>query len=179
VEKPSLPSTAPNAFETAATAPELAVFGPAQNIHLEPVVPVVIDDIDLADEIDEEGAPSRQELLARAATLGPPRMTFLSMQLSSSDPILGEKMKPRVVERRARLRRFVKVALGACVAFCLVATAATALSSSGGGSAVAARTATTAVVVPVEKLETPTHVRAPGHMTAAARATPAWRAKRK
>jgi hypothetical protein len=169
VEKPRVPPTAPNAFETAATAPALVAFGPPQNASLQPVA---LDDIEVVDAFEEDAGPSREELLARAARLGPQRMTYLSMHIASNDPILREKLKPRVAERRARLRRIVKVALGACVAFCMVATAATALSSSNSGSSdapVHARATTSVVVVPVEKMETPMHVRAPGHVTARAK----------
>jgi len=168
VAKPSRTSVAPNAFETAVTAPALADFAPAQNKALTPV--------DLEHALDADGAPSRQELLQRAASLGPVRMTWASLQLTPSDPILGEKMKPRVVERRARLRRLVKVALGACVAFCLVATAATALSSGGVSATRAPSRAATQAVVSVEKLETTARPRAASHITAAR--VPAWRAKR-
>jgi hypothetical protein len=109
----------------------------------------------------EDTAPSRQDLLQRAAELGPARMTWESIVLPS-DPILKKKMQPSVVERRARLRMVVKVALGGCVAFCLVALVASAVSSSDSPSSKSSASTTSAVVtktapamgvVPVEKLE--------------------------
>lgn len=119
--------------------------------------PVIVNDMAMSvdDATHEDAAPSRQDLLQRAAELGPSRMTWENIVLSPTDPILGEKMKPRVAERRARFRRVVKVALGACVAFCLVATAATALSSNGKTTSTvgAKKTAPAAGIVPIEKLE--------------------------
>jgi hypothetical protein len=137
---------------------------------------------DTHDTHEETGAPSRQDLLQRAAAL-PPRMSFDSIVLQPTDPILINKLQPRVAERRARFRKVVKVALGACVAFCLVATAATALSSSGtptsspsSSTAKSTKTAPAAAVVPVEKLELAVVTKAnngqhPG-VTAAARPAP-------
>jgi hypothetical protein len=108
----------------------------------------------------EDSAPSRQDLLQRAAELGPSRMTWESIVLSPTDPILSKKMQPSVVERRARFRKVVKVALGACLAFCLVATVASAFSSNDTSSSKASaststvgKTAPAQGVVPVEKLE--------------------------
>jgi hypothetical protein len=136
----------------------------------------------LEDAVGDEMAPSRQDLLARAAALGPARRTWESIILSPSDPILGAKMQPRVAERRARFRKIVKVALGTCVACCFVATAATALSSSsatgnGTRSSVsnAAKSAPAAGSTPVEKLEIVMRTKAPSHTTAAARVAPAPR----
>jgi len=110
----------------------------------------------------EDSAPSRQDLLQRAAELGPFRMTWESIVVPS-DPILSKKMEPTVVERRARFRKVVKAALGGCVAFCLAALVATAFSSSDTSSSskasastsIVAKTAPAMGVVPVEKLETP------------------------
>jgi hypothetical protein len=131
---------------------------------------------------DDEVAPSREDLLQRAAALGNARMTWESIVLQPTDPILQDKMQPRVAERRARFRRMVKVGLGACVAFCLVATAATALSSgtpSQTASSVA-KTAPAVGVVTIEKLDLAARAKATGHVTAAARPAtlPAWKAKR-
>jgi hypothetical protein len=109
----------------------------------------------------EDSAPSREDLLQRAAELGPARMTWESIVLPS-DPILTKKMQPNVVERRARFRKVVKVALGGCVAFCLVALVATIASSGDRSSSKSSASTTSAVVtktapamgvVPVEKLE--------------------------
>ncbi len=128
------------------------------------------------DSRHDDAAPSRQDLLQRAAELGPPRLTWENIVLAPTDPILGAKMQPRVVERRARFRKVVKVALGTCLAFCVVATAATALSSSNpssskdSASSAAAKAHVPATgVVPVEKLDLVMRTKAPSHMTAANR----------
>ena len=126
------------------------------------------------DATHDDAAPSRQDLLQRAAELGPPRLTLENIMLSPTDPILGEKMQPRVAERRARFRKIVKVAVGACVAFCVVAIGATALSTSPAHASSSSHSATKTVpatgVVPVEKLEIVSRTKAPSHhVTAAAR----------
>lgn len=123
----------------------------------------------LEDADAEDAAPSRGELLQRAAALGPARPTYATMSFLPTDPVLGQKMQPRVVERRARLRRVVKVALGACVAFCLFATAASALGTKDA-TAPAVKAAPAAAVVPVEKLEPTITTKAPSHLMATARA---------
>lgn len=125
---------------------------------------------------EEDYAPSRQTLIRRAAELGP-RMTWASIRLQPSDPILGAKMQPQVIERRARFRKVVKVALGACVAFCMIATVASALSSSTASagttaSAVSRHTPATSV----EKLDVLERTKAPSHVVAA---RPARFAKRR
>jgi len=123
----------------------------------------------------EDAAPSRADLLQRAAALGPARMTWESIILSPSDPILGEKMKPRVAERRARFRKIVKGAVGACAACCLVAAVATAVSSASSPatatstSSAAVKTGPATGVVPVEKLEVVMRTKAPSKVTAAVR----------
>jgi hypothetical protein len=145
------------------------------------VLDLVIDESRLADAdpTNDDMAPSRQDILARAAAR-PPRMTWESIVLNPSDPILGAKMQPRVAERRARFRRIVKVALGACVAMCLVGTAATALSSNDDGRSAAsssrsAKTAPASGVVPVEKLEIVMRGKASSHVTATTRLpAPKW-----
>lgn len=135
--------------------------------------PMILDD---ESETHDDSAPSRQDLLQRAAVLGPVRLTYASMAFSSTDPILGEKMQPRVAERRARFRKVVKVTLGACLGFCVIATAATALSSGGEPTKAAAkspggaRTVPATGVVLVEKIDFPELAKAPGRVTAAARA---------
>lgn len=127
----------------------------------DPFAPAADMRMAIDDATYEDSAPSRQDLLQRAAELGPARMTWESIVLPA-DPILKKKMQPSVVERRARLRKVVKVALGGCVAFCLVALVASVVSSSDGSSSKASATTTSAVVtktapamgvVPVEKLE--------------------------
>jgi hypothetical protein len=150
-----------------------------------PSVDVMMDDMRMldTDATTEDAAPSRQDLLQRAAELGPSRMTWENIVLAPTDPILGEKMQPRVAERRARFRKLVKVALGACVAFCVVATGATALSSSSPSTSSSAstssltKTAPAAGVVPVEKLEQATRTKAPSHVTAAVRPS-TWKKRR-
>jgi hypothetical protein len=202
------PSTTPDPipavpFEVAATIPAMSDLAPStQRMPSQfpvnpPSVPVdivvnagaprdvmMLSADDTHHDHEESGAPSRQDLLQRAAAM-PPRMSFESIVFQPTDPILINKQQPRVAERRARFRKVVKVALGACVAFCLVATAATALSSSGvsSSSSSASKSATTktapaAAVVPVEKLELAVVTKANNNnaqhgVTAAARPAPA------
>ena len=102
-------------------------------------------------------APSTSDLLERAARLGPARPTFESIVLPN-DPILLEKMQPVAAQRRARFRKVVKATLGACLALCVLALGATALSpgeasASESGSKVSARTAPARPVVSIEKLD--------------------------
>ena len=88
-------------------------------------------------------------------------------------------MQPRVAERRARFRKLVKVALGACVAFCLVATVASAVSASSTNSTSktsasgSVKTAPATGIVTVETLDMTPRTKAPSKVTAAARTTPA------
>jgi len=128
----------------------------------------------------EDAAPSRHDLLQRAAELGPPRMTWASIAFQEADPILGEKMLPRVAERRERFRKIVKVGLGACVAFCMLAAVVSAISSTSSTSdetparaSSLGKTAPIVGVVPIEKLEVAMRTKAPGHVVAAVRPTPA------
>ena len=119
------------------------------------------------DATHDDAAPSRQELLERAAELGP-RRTYASILLPA-DPILSWKMQPHVARRRARLRAVVKVAVGACVAFCLfAATRASAMSSRPSPSDAPVAAAIPAQsVVPVEKLEQTETTKAPSHASVA------------
>lgn len=125
-----------------------------------------------------DSAPSTSDLLERAAALGPARMTWESIVLPT-DPILDEKRTPHVAERRARLTRIVKGALGACVAVCVLALGATALSSSSSeaqastGSAPAAKTIPSKAVVPVETLSIARHGKATASPMMVAQARPA------
>ncbi len=101
-------------------------------------------------------APSAGDLLERAAALGPVRLTWESIVLPT-DPILDEKRTPYVAERRARLTRLVKGALGACVAVCVIALGVSALSSSTSDkdaktSASAAKSVPSKGVVPIESI---------------------------
>lgn len=107
--------------------------------------------------------PSTGELLARAAALGPARMTWESIVLPA-DPILDEKRQPHVAERRARLTRFVKIGLGACLAMCVVAVGATAMSGDNTSektpaSAAIGKNVASKGVVPVEPLEGTKHAK--------------------
>jgi hypothetical protein len=107
----------------------------------------------------ETPAPSRGDLLQRAAELGP-RMTWESVAAPSSDPVLGEKRLPHVAERRARFRRIVKGALGACLACCGLAMIVSAVNDPSTGVAAASasslKTAPAAAVVSIESIdETP------------------------
>jgi len=128
--------------------------------------------IDVAVELDAPparspftSAPSTKELLQRAAELGPPRMTWASIVLTS-DPVLDEKRQPHVAERRARLTRVVKGALAACVALCVLAVGVNV--ASGGSDAHAAsssspsvaRTVPAKAIVPVERLDGAAHAKA-------------------
>ena len=126
-------------------------------------------------------AISTHELLERAASLGPGRMTWASIVLPA-DPILDEKRQPHVAERRERFTRMVKVGLGACLAVCVVALGVSALS----GEASAATPATVAEarntvpaqsVVPIEKLGGPRFAKA--SRRAATASAPFVRAKRR
>ncbi|MFO0736113.1 MAG: hypothetical protein U0270_09545 [Labilithrix sp.] len=114
--------------------------------------------ISVDDTTTDDAAPSRLALLQRAAELGPgPRLSLDNIGMAPTDPVLAKKREPGVIERRARFRRVVKVALGLCAGFCLVATAATALSSSkapeSAGTSVAHSTAPASVVSEKETLE--------------------------
>ncbi len=131
------------------------------------------------DATHEDAAPSRQELLERAAELGPARLTYASI-LQPTDPILNRKMQPNVAKRRARLRAVVKITLGACVAFCLfAATRASAMSISAPKSE--APVVAAIPVVPVEKLEQTETTKAPSHAApqraAAAPVAALWKRK--
>lgn len=104
-------------------------------------------------------APSTHDLLARAARLGPARPTLESIVLPN-DPILLEKMQPAAAQRRARFRKVVKATLGACLAVCVAAIGASALSpseasasQSSSGSSTVARTAPAHPLVTIEKLD--------------------------
>ncbi len=125
----------------------------------------------------EPPAPSRQEILQRAADQSSARMTWESVVVQP-DPVLGEKMQPHVAERRARFRKLVKAALGSCVACCLLAVIVSAVSEpSGAGHAAATgaiKTAPAVAVVPVERLEHPARSKAvtTRAMTAAPAFTP-------
>ncbi len=136
----------------------------------------------LDDATHEDAAPSRADLLQRAALLGPSRMTWENIVLQPTDPILKDKMQPRVAERRARFRRVVKVALGVCAAFCVVATAATAVSSvrnPSSASSTASKSAPALGSTPIEKLEQTNLTKAPARPVTAAVTRPAKLAKRR
>jgi len=115
-----------------------------------------------------DSAPSTSDLLERAAALGPARMTWESIVLPN-DPILHEKSTPHVAERRARLTRIVKGALGACVAVCVLALGVSAVSSatstpdpkqSSASTTTSAKTIPSKVIVPVETLSIAKHGKA-------------------
>ncbi|MBX3231051.1 MAG: hypothetical protein KIT84_36940 [Labilithrix sp.] len=138
------------------------------NAPIAPVPPppatTSVDLVAADDATTEDHAPSRQSLLMRAAELGPQRLTLDNIMMAPTDPILAQKIQPRVAERRARFRTVVKVALGVCAGLCLIGTAATALSSSG--PAPATKSVSThsvvpaAAIVPKEPLELPTVTKA-------------------
>ena len=168
ITNPFLAPTGPAAkpFQVATTMPHPSPFGMAA-----PEMALSPDDATY-----DDAAPSRQDLLQRAAELGPARMTWESIVFHPSDPILGAKMQPRVAERRARFRKLVKVALGACVAFCMVATIASAVSASTTSSTArtsasgSAKTAPATGIVTRETLDTTPRPKASSKAT---RSTPA------
>lgn len=117
---------------------------------------------------DHDHDVSREDLLLRAAELGPgPRLSLDNIMMAPTDPILAAKSLPRVAQRRARLRNVVKVAVGLLAGFALFATAATALSSSkapAAGNVAAASThgdAPAEAVTPKEPLELAATAKAP------------------
>ena len=120
------------------------------------------------DATADDAAPSRLALLQRAAELGMgPRLSLDNIGMAPVDPILAKKHEPGIVERRARFRTVVKVALGLCAGFCLFATAATVLSSnasastsSTSGSTAVHSTAPASVVTEKETLEVATTTKA-------------------
>jgi len=110
-------------------------------------------------------SPSANELLERAAAMGPHRMTWESIVLVT-DPVLSEKRQPRVAERRERLTRVVKMTLGACVAVCALALGVSALSGDASAATRPAaseslgKTVASKGVVPVEPLDGTRHGKA-------------------
>lgn len=108
-------------------------------------------------------SPSAAEILERAAVLGPVRMTWESYT-SPTDLILDEKRQPHVAERRARLTRVVKVALGGCLGLCVLALGASALSADSSAPSRASlsigKTVASIGFVPVETLDGSRHAKA-------------------
>ncbi len=109
-------------------------------------------------------SPSAEELLERAAALGPARMTWESIVLPA-DPILHEKSTPHVAERRARLTRMVKIGLAACLGVCVLALGVSALSGDASAAPAAsadagAKTVPSKGVIPVEPLDGTRHAKA-------------------
>jgi hypothetical protein len=109
-------------------------------------------------------SPSANELLERAAAMGPARMTWESIVIVS-DPILSEKRQPHVAERRERLTRVVKMTVGACAAMCALALGVSALSGDAAAKTSAAvatlgKTVASKGIVPVEALDGTKHGKA-------------------
>ncbi|MDB4947231.1 MAG: hypothetical protein JWP97_6765 [Labilithrix sp.] len=135
-----------------------------------PAPPVTARPVSLAfvGETERSGV-SKQELLARAAALGPSRMTWESIVLP--DPVLDEKRQPHVAERRERFTRMVKLGLAACLGVCVLALGVTAATGSPSASAAAAEPASAAgtvpskSVTPVESLGGVRHGKAPRRTT--------------
>lgn len=180
ITNPFLAPTGPaaNPFQVATTMPHPSPFGMPAPAAPSSAIGVVLDEMALSpdDATYDDAAPSRQDLLQRAAELGPARMTWESIVLHPSDPILGAKMQPRVAERRARFRKLVKVALGACVAFCMVATVASAVSASTTNSTAktsASGSVKTAPATGIVTRETLDSTPRPKASSKAARSTPA------
>lgn len=101
--------------------------------------------VDVAFDAASDAGPSTQDLLARAARLGPARPTLESIFLPT-DPVLGMKGAPAIAERRVRFTRIVKVTLGACVALCVAALATSAVSGEASAASPRASTSATAGV---------------------------------
>lgn len=137
----------PVEFKPASVAPAVPVAAPWA------LAPSVDAEARPANASIVDAGPSKNVLLERAA-LGPARPTWASMALPI-DPVLGEKMHPRVAERRARFRRVVKVTLGACVALCLASLVAVAFGGSkeAQASPILDTTTTLRPVTPIEKMD--------------------------
>jgi hypothetical protein len=123
------------------------------DLSLSPPGPVEMSTIPLA--TSDMTGPTPEALLQRAASL-PPRRSWESIVMAPTDPVLSEKLEPRVAERRARFRRMVKGMLGACVGLCIVALAVTALSGGETPSASAATSAPSVAataITPVERMD--------------------------
>lgn len=87
----------------------------------------------------------RERVHAEVARRARPR--WESTLMTTNDPIVVEKRKPYVAERRARFAKVVKATLGACAALCAVAMIASATgdepsASAAAGNAVAEPTST-------------------------------------
>ncbi len=150
------PASGVRALEVATTFPQLPAFAaPAPSASVD----VVVDPFEVtSSDAQPDHAPSTHDLLERAARLGPARPTFESIVLPN-DPVLAEKMQPHAAQRRARFRKIVKATIGGCVALCVAAIAASALSGGDASAATAtqgsaiARTAPATRVVSIEKLD--------------------------
>lgn len=149
-------SAVPDPFALAPTVPVSTFEAPVANVEAAAPRPAF------------DSAPSTSDLLERAAALGPARMTWESIVLPN-DPILHEKSTPHVAERRARLTRIVKGALGACVAVCVLALGVSAVSSAtsapdprqaSASTTAPSKTIPSKVVVPVESLSIVKHGKA-------------------
>ena len=133
-------------------------------------------------------SPSTNELLERAAALGPARMTWESIVLPD-DPILHEKRTPHVAERRARLTRVVKITLAACLGVCVLALGVSALSGDSSDSRDSSATATASAsvgktvaskgIVPVEPLDGTKHGKAARRVAPAVTTAAIVRSKRR
>jgi hypothetical protein len=104
--------------------------------------------VDVAFDAVPDAAPSARDLLARAARLGPARPTLESISMPT-DPVLGQKQQPAIAARRMRFTRIVKATLGACVALCVAALAATAMS---GEASAASRAFTRTAAAPSRRV---------------------------
>jgi hypothetical protein len=112
-------------------------------------------------------SPSAEELLERAAALGPARMTWESIVLPA-DPILQEKRSAHVTERRTRLTHMVKIGLGACLGVCVLALGVSALSgdpsttraTGAAASESIGKTVPSKAIIPVEPFDGTRHAKA-------------------
>jgi hypothetical protein len=170
---PALPSpllAAPDPFAPAAAAAPVAPApppapAPAPAPGATPAGPIATSDLT---------GPTPQALLERAASLGPPRMSWES--IVSPDPILDAKHEPRVAERRARFQRIVKGTLGACLGVCVLALVVTAFSGGEEPAAAASGALSASVaaraITPVEHLDGPTLGKARRHVFHVASSAP-------
>lgn len=171
---------APVAAPVAAAIPEREAFATqADSIEVEVGESIAHDGARTA----YASAPSANELLERAAALGPMRMTWESIVLPT-DPILNEKRQPHVAERRARLTRVVKGALGVCLGLCVLALGVSALSGDTTAVPVAAaatlgKTVASKGIVPIERFDGAKHAKAARRVTPVATTATMVRSKRR
>jgi hypothetical protein len=175
-------------YQTTADSVEVAVSSErAPETYREPTAPVNVADPPAEPMRGQyASSPSANELLERAAALGPARMTWESIVLPA-DPILSEKQTAHVTERRARLTRVVKITLAACLGVCVLALGVSAISSDSRdssppaevASASAAKTVPSKGIIPVEPLDGTKHAKAARRVAPAVTTAAIVRTKRR